>query len=36
MTNVDNINLWECKVHVLILKPLSDKLESKIWESKFM
>jgi hypothetical protein len=28
--------VWGCKAHVLIPKPLRDKLKDKIWECKFI
>ena len=34
--NVQNLKVWGCIAHVLIPKPLRDKLDSKTWECKFI
>lgn len=34
--NMSNLRVWGCKVHVLIPKPLRDKLGSKTWECKLI
>jgi hypothetical protein len=34
--NLENLKVWRCKAHVLIPKPLRDKLIDKIWECKFI
>ena len=31
-----NLKVWGCKAHVLILKPLRNKLTDKTWECKFI
>ena len=30
------LKVWECKSHVLIPRPLRDKLKDKTWEYKFI
>ena len=32
----DHFKVWGCKAHVLIPKPLRDKLQSKTWECRFI
>jgi hypothetical protein len=34
--NLENLEVWGCKAHILIPKPLRDKLKDKIWECKFI
>jgi hypothetical protein len=34
--NLENLKVWRCRAHVLIPKPLRDKLEDKTWECKFI
>jgi hypothetical protein len=34
--DIDNLKVWGCKAHVLIPKPLRDKLCSKTWECRFI
>jgi hypothetical protein len=34
--DMTNLKVWGCKAHVLILKPLRNKLTDKTWECKFI
>ena len=34
--DLSNLRVWGCKAHVLIPKPLRDKLKGKTWECKFI
>ena len=34
--NLENLKVWGCRAHVLIPKPLRDKLKDKTWECKFI
>ena len=34
--DLSNLRVWGCKAHVLIPKPLRDKLKRKTWECKFI
>jgi hypothetical protein len=34
--DMTNLKVWGCKAHVLIPKPLRNKLTDKIWECKFI
>ena len=34
--DLSNLRVWRCKAHVLIPKPLRNKLKRKTWECKFI